>query len=90
MSEWDMSEWEKVYIDKYKILVIDPGRIVAVMPLPSMAGVDPCWAINAGLKEVAKEHIIKSITSVQEKIYDTSSHTTEVVLIIEPKIVGAK
>ncbi len=90
MAEWDMSEWEKSYVDKYKILVIDPGKIVAIMPLLSMAGVDPCWAINAGLKEVAKEHIIKSITSVQEKIYDTSSHTTEVVLIIEPKIVGAK
>ncbi len=93
MSEWDLSEWEKSYIDKYKILVIDPGRIVAVMPAPLMPDVDPCWAINAGLKEVAKDHIIKSITSVQEKMYDsshTTSHTTEVVLIIEPKIVGAK
>jgi hypothetical protein len=89
MSDWDMSAWEKPYIDKYKILVIDPGKIVVIMPLPSMAGVDPCWAINAGLKEVAKEHIIKSITSVQEKTHDTSSHTTEVVLIIEPKIIGA-
>ena len=88
MSEWDLSEWEKPYINKYKILVIDPGRIVAVMPL--MPDVDPCWAINAGLKEVAKDHIIKSITSVQEEIYDNSSHTTEVVLIIEPKIVGVK
>ena len=90
MSEWDMSEWEESYLDKYKILVIDPGRIVAVMPLPSMADVDPCWAINAGLKEVAKEHIIKSITSVQEKIHDTTFHTIEIVLIIEPKIVGVK
>jgi hypothetical protein len=89
MSEWDISEWEKPFIDKYKILVIDPGRIIVIVPLPSIAGVDTCWAINAGLKEVAKEHIIKSITSVQEKINDTSSHTTEVVLIIEPKIIGA-
>jgi hypothetical protein len=86
MSEWDMSEWEKPYVDKYKIVVIDPGRIIAIMPLKGVD--DPCWAINAGIKEVAKNHEIKSITSIEEKIYDGSSHSTEVVLIIEPKIVG--
>ena len=86
MSEWDSSEWEKPYIDKYKILVIDPERIVAIMPLK--AGDDTCWAINAGIKEVAKGHHVKSITNVQEKMHDGVSHTTEVVLIIETKVVG--
>ena len=86
MSEWDMSEWEKPYVNKYKIFVIDPERIVAIMPLGENG--DPCWAINAGIKEVAKGHIIKSITSIQERKYDSGSHTTEVVLIIEPKVVG--
>ncbi len=88
MADWDMSEWEKPYVDKYKILVIDTGRIVAIMPLPSMAGVDPCGAINAGLKEVAKEYSIKSITSVQENVFEGTSHTTELILMIEPKIVS--
>ena len=84
MSEWDTSEWEKPYLDKYKVLVIDPGRIIAIMP----SGGDACWAINAGIKEVSKIHIVKNIISVQEKSYDGGSHTTEVILIIEPKIVG--
>ncbi|HEY9246578.1 MAG TPA: hypothetical protein VIO11_07020 [Candidatus Methanoperedens sp.] len=88
MSEWDISEWEKPYIEKYKIVVIDPGKIVAVMPLE--LGSDPCWAINAGIKEVAKTHEIKSIISVQERKYDGGSHATEVILIIEPKLVGQK
>ncbi|VVB94321.1 Uncharacterised protein [uncultured archaeon] len=52
MSEWDMSEWEKPYIDKYKIFVIDPGRVVAIMPV--RVDDDPCGAINAGIKEAAK------------------------------------
>ncbi len=86
MLEWDASEWEKPYIDKYKIFVIDPGRIVAIMPWRTDE--NTCWAINAGIKEVAKEHIIKSITSVQEKIFEGVSHTTEVILIVEPKVVG--
>ncbi len=85
MSEWDISEWEKPYTDRYKILVIEPERIVAVVLLPVIENVDPCLAINAGIKEVAKDHIIKSITSVEEKITNTGSHSTEVILIIEPK-----
>ncbi len=85
MPEWDVSEWEKPYADKYKILVIDPEQIVAVMPLPIIENVDPCLAINAGIKEVAKDHIIKSIISIEEKITGTGSHSTEVILIIEPK-----
>ncbi len=88
MSEWDTSEWEKLYIDKYKIFVIDPGRIVAIMPLS--VSEDPCGAINAGIKEVSKNYDIKSITTVQQRIYDGGSHATEVVLIIEPKLVGQK
>ena len=88
MSEWDTSEWEKPYIDKYKIFVIDPGRIVAIIPL--RGDYDPCGAINAGIKEVAKNHDIKSITTVQQRIYDGGSHATEVVLIIEPKLAGQK
>ena len=84
MSEWDASEWEKPYLDHYKIFVIDPGRIVAVMEWG--AGINPCWAINAGIKEVAKKHIIKDIISIQEKTYSGGSHTTEVILIIEPKV----
>ena len=86
MSEWDSSEWEKPYADKYRIFVIDPGRIVAIMPW--RMDENTCWAINAGIKEVAKEHIIKSITSVQEKTFEGVSHTTEVILIVEPKVVG--
>jgi hypothetical protein len=86
MSEWDLSEWEKPYIDKYKIFVIDPGRIVAIMPWRTDE--NTCWAINAGIKEVAKEHIIRSITSVQEKTFEGVSHTIEVILIVEPKVVG--
>ncbi len=81
-----MSEWEKPYTGKYKIFVIDPGRIIAIMPLKGVD--DPCWAINAGIKEVAKNHEIKSIISIEEKLYEDSSHATEVILIIEPKIVG--
>ncbi len=88
MSEWDMSDWEKPYTDKYKIFVIDPGKIVAVMPLRLED--DPCWAINAGIKEVAKNYEIKSITSVQERKYDGGSHATEVILLIEPKLVIQK
>ncbi len=60
---------------------------MAIIPLKE--NIDPCVAINAGIKEVAKEYIIKSITSVEEKIYETGSHTTEVILIIEPKLVGS-
>jgi hypothetical protein len=82
---WDISDWEKPYTDKYKILVIDPERIVAVVPLPMIENVDPCLAINAGIKEVAKNHIIKSITSIEEKISDSASHSTEIILVIEPK-----
>ncbi len=88
MSEWDTSEWEKPYAEKYKIFVIDSGKIVAVVPLS--AGDDPCGAINAGIKEVAKNHEIRSITSVEERRYDGGSHATEVILIIEPKLVGQK
>ncbi len=86
MSEWDASDWEKPYLDKYKILVIEPGMIVTVMPL--IEDEDPCWAIKAGIKEVAKRHTIKSITSIEGMIKGGGSHTTEVVLIIEPKVVG--
>ncbi len=82
---WDISEWEKPYMDKYKILVIDPGRIVAILPLLMIENVDPCMAINAGIKEVAKDHIIKGIISIEEKISDTATHSTEVILLIEPK-----
>ncbi len=83
-ASWDMSDWDKPYKDKYQIFVIDPGRIVAIMPL----GADMCWAINAGIKEVSKEYLIKSITSVHEKIYEEGTHSAEVILIIEKKIVG--
>ncbi len=86
MSEWDTSDWEKPYVDKYKILVIEPGRIVTVMPL--IEDGDPCWAIKAGIKEVAKGHTIKSIISIEGRINGGGSHTAEVVLIIEPKVVG--
>lgn len=48
---------------------------------------DPFWAIDAGIKEVTKDHIIKSITSIQEKT-DGGSRTAEVIPIIEPKIMG--
>ncbi len=85
MSEWDKSEWEKPYIDKYKIFVIDSERIVAVMS--RKADADSSWAINAGIKEVAKDHIIKNITGIQEKT-DSGSRTTGVILIIEPKMMG--
>ncbi len=49
---------EKPYMDKYKILVIDPGRIAAVMLLPMIENVDPCMAINAGKKNRTKKEAI--------------------------------
>lgn len=84
MSEWDKSEWEKPYLNKYKIFVIDNEKAVAVI---AREADEPFWAINAGIKDVAKDHIIKSITSIQEKI-DGGSRIAEVILIIEPKIMG--
>ena len=85
MSEWDKSEWEKPYLDKYKIFVIDREKIVAVVAWG--ADEDSSWAINAGRKEVAKDHVIRNIISIQEKI-DGGSRTAEVVLFIEPKAMG--
>lgn len=79
MSDWDQSDWEKPYSDKYKILVIDPEKIVVVIPL---SDTDCCWAIFAGIKEIAKNHIVKNII-----IQGKGNENIKVIVMIEPKLV---